>query len=354
VRAARTSRVRRFTGSGSSGRTTASVGGLTVSAYGISSSGARGRHQAALTVPQFSVGAVSEGAARQHVSRGPRVHAGTVEWADGLPAKPPSAAGCTRPQVNLEARGAPPAQLHLSDARRASRPAWRRGVPRGPAHLHCLAATVSATLGPTGAPGFAGAGSPQSRGARILRRAVSGDDGNARVSTQSLGQCRRRTVRQQINDTVLLQIDQDGAVGAPFAQSPVIDAEHPRLSMRRQRYPMHQSQERVGTGRHGQRLPGAPLRLLRRPSCLRRTAHWPVAGSVGLAGEALGADAPRRCGERMLDCSGAVVAEEGREASRHVRHCHSSPRLIRASAPAARSWACGSPRGRGPASASTA
>lgn len=89
-------------------------------------------------------------------------------------------------------------------------------------------------------------------GAGILRRAVACDHLDPWPLPQPAGQRGRSAVRQEINHPTPLQIDDDRAVAASTAFRPVIDADHARSSLVRQRQSVEQAQHGVGAGRHGQ------------------------------------------------------------------------------------------------------
>src|SRR4051812_21031546 len=60
-------------------------------------------------------------------------------------------------------------------------------------------------------------GRPDRDAAGILARAVAGDDRDPWSLLQPNGQCRRSAVRQQVDDTMPLQVNDNRAVAAPFA-----------------------------------------------------------------------------------------------------------------------------------------
>ena len=97
-----------------------------------------------------------------------------------------------------------------------------------------------------------GLGSSLCRRTGILGGAVPGEDFHSRVPPQPRSQRRCRAIRQQFDDTVRLQVDEDGPVSASFAQGPVINTEHPRSFRSGQWSAAHQAQERVRAGRHSQ------------------------------------------------------------------------------------------------------
>ena len=85
----------------------------------------------------------------------------------------------------------------------------------------------------------------------VRTRAITGDQFDFWMAFQPLGQGRRISVWQQVDDLVPLQVDEDGAVALPFAPGPVIDAQ---LSNRgRGRYhPPQLGQQGIGTDRTSQ------------------------------------------------------------------------------------------------------
>gem|GEM_PF-2751652 len=150
-----------------------------------------------------------------------------------------------------------------------------------------------------------GVGCPLRRCARILRRGCCRHDFDARMAPEPGSQRGSGPVGEQVDNTVRLHINQEGAVGASFTPGPVIHAQHPGRSGRRQRGAVHQSQERVGTRRHGQgpQQPGAgfgPGRQTYRALGPRESARAP-----GTRGE----QARQAFGERAARALRIVTAE---------------------------------------------
>ena len=71
-----------------------------------------------------------------------------------------------------------------------------------------------------------GVGSALTDPIRIGTGAITRDDFDAGMSAQPGRERRRFTVRQQVDDLVLLQIDQDGAVVMATPPCPVVDTEY--------------------------------------------------------------------------------------------------------------------------------
>ena len=69
-------------------------------------------------------------------------------------------------------------------------------------------------------------GSTLPRGLRVGGSTITADDLDARMRLEPLHQRLCVPSWQHIDDAVLLEIDQDGAVAMAFAERPVIDAEH--------------------------------------------------------------------------------------------------------------------------------
>ena len=88
--------------------------------------------------------------------------------------------------------------------------------------------------------------------ARVFGRAVARDKPDLRLPSKPGGERRGRTVRQEVEGTPAFEVDEDGPVGAPFAQRPVVDANNARPALRRQRQSADGLQQRRGAGGHGE------------------------------------------------------------------------------------------------------
>ena len=76
--------------------------------------------------------------------------------------------------------------------------------------------------------------------------AVTADHLHLRVSAEPGGEGVSRTVGEQIDNPMPLQVDQDGAEIAPFPTRPIVDPQHPHRSRGREGSPADQAQERAG------------------------------------------------------------------------------------------------------------
>jgi hypothetical protein len=90
-------------------------------------------------------------------------------------------------------------------------------VPQGVAHV-CEQVPAIGDLGSLGRtlPGAVG----------VDAGAVTGDHLDAWVTLKPAGQGRGRAVWQEVDDTVLLQVAEDGAVALPAPPCPIIHAQH--------------------------------------------------------------------------------------------------------------------------------
>jgi hypothetical protein len=78
------------------------------------------------------------------------------------------------------------------------------------------------------------------------------DDLDPRTVLQPGRQRCRRSVWQQVDEAVLLQIDQDGPIGVALPFRPVVDSEHAWCGCRHHRRPADQAEQCGWTGRHPQ------------------------------------------------------------------------------------------------------
>lgn len=79
-------------------------------------------------------------------------------------------------------------------------------------------------------------------GLSVGRSAITTDDLDAGMRLEPLHQRLRVPSRQHLDDAVLLEIDQDGAVAMAFAKRPIVDAEHPWRRLLGNRDPANQAQ----------------------------------------------------------------------------------------------------------------
>src|SRR5690349_8320072 len=95
-----------------------------------------------------------------------------------------------------------------------------------------------------------GVGSPLTDTVRAGTRAITRDDFDTRMSAQPGRECRRLTIRQQVDNLVLLQINQDGAVAMATPPRPVVHSEYAWRA--RRGFAGHGDsygpQQRIGTG----------------------------------------------------------------------------------------------------------
>jgi hypothetical protein len=95
-----------------------------------------------------------------------------------------------------------------------------------------------------------GVGSTLTDPVRVGTSAITRDDFDPRMNAQPGRERRRLTIRQQVDNLVLLQIDQDGAVTMAAPPRPVV---HPEYAWRARRGFAghgggHAPQQRIGTG----------------------------------------------------------------------------------------------------------
>ena len=70
-----------------------------------------------------------------------------------------------------------------------------------------------------------GLGSTEAGTTGVLGRAVPGHDFDVRSLQEPVGQRRRGAVREEVDDTVPIQVHHDGAVAAALPHRPVVDAD---------------------------------------------------------------------------------------------------------------------------------
>ncbi len=135
------------------------------------------------------------------------------------------------------------------------------------------------------------------RAAGVFGRAVARDDPDPRPAPQPVRERRAGAVRQQIGDAPPLQVDQDGAIGAPLLERPLIDPQDTGRRAHRERPAPHEAQHRVGAHRHGQarREPRPGLAAQRDPDPPLSLGQPPRAAGTGReqTRQALGEGAPR-------------------------------------------------------------
>jgi hypothetical protein len=88
------------------------------------------------------------------------------------------------------------------------------------------------------------------RTARIVRRAITGNDFDPWVCTQPRRHRLCGALGQQIDRPLLLEIDQDRAIDPALTEGKIIDAEHPRRWLGRDRGPAQNPEDRIATERH--------------------------------------------------------------------------------------------------------
>ena len=97
-----------------------------------------------------------------------------------------------------------------------------------------------------------GPGSAHGDAARVLGRAIARHELDLRLTSEPSSQGRSRAVRQETDGTSAFKVDQKGGVGPPLAQGPVIDTNHVRPGLGRERQATNTPQQRSGAGRHGE------------------------------------------------------------------------------------------------------
>ena len=88
--------------------------------------------------------------------------------------------------------------------------------------------------------------------AGILGGPVPRDHADRVVLAEPCRQGLRRAIRQQVDDMVLLQVDQDGAVGLPFPARPIVNTQDPRRGADWKGNGAHEPENGVGTDGHAQ------------------------------------------------------------------------------------------------------
>ena len=122
-------------------------------------------------------------------------------------------------------------------------------------------------------------------------------DADPRPAPQPPRQGRGGAIRQEVGDTPPLQVDQDGPVGAPLLERPIVGPQDAGRRTRRERQAPHEAQHRGGAHRHGQarREPRAGLAAERDPDPRLGLGQPPRAAAAGReqTRQALGEGAPR-------------------------------------------------------------
>ena len=139
----------------------------------------------------------------------------------------------------------------------------------------------------------------------ILRTAIAGDDGNARVLVQPGREGGSRTVWQQVNRLMAFHIDQQGAVGLPFAKGKIINTQDARGRSGK-------VWRTFGEAQHGAWAHGHPL--ARGNACADLTTHFERQLAL-FGGQATGASCRRgnRCGKSFgkdAALTGMIAAKE--------------------------------------------
>ncbi|KQP05931.1 hypothetical protein ASF26_21715 [Methylobacterium sp. Leaf93] len=75
------------------------------------------------------------------------------------------------------------------------------------------------------------------------------------MATQPRGNRHTGSVRQEVDGTSPVEIDEERAVGLSLADGPVIDSYRSQRTDRRQRHAVHETQHRIGACGHRQ-MPG--------------------------------------------------------------------------------------------------
>ncbi|GJE65052.1 hypothetical protein LNAOJCKE_2260 [Methylorubrum aminovorans] len=123
--------------------------------------------------------------------------------------------------------------------------------------------------------------------AGVLGRTIARHEPDLRLAAEPCGPRLGRAVGQQVERSSAFEIDDDGAVGPPLAQRPVINADDARSRWLRQRHSPDRPQQGRGTGRHGQVSEqaggGLPTKCETGPGLCRSQP----AGALGMAGEQL-------------------------------------------------------------------
>jgi hypothetical protein len=131
----------------------------------------------------------------------------------------------------------------------------------------------------------------------VLRRAIPDDGPDPRPAPQPPRQGRGGAIRQEVGDAPPLHVDQDGPVGAPPLERPIVDPQDAGRRTRRERQAPHEAQHRGGARRHGQvrREPRAGLAAERDPDPRLGLGQPPRAAGAGReqTRQALGEGAPR-------------------------------------------------------------
>jgi hypothetical protein len=111
---------------------------------------------------------------------------------------------------------------------------------------------------------------------------ITADDLDPGLRSQPLGECFGRSIRQQVDRSMTLVIDQNRAVGAAPLPSPVVHPHDSRRRCRRQRQSMNQPQQRHATGGPMQAgaQPSTRSTTERQPDLLQARAQWHSPTSV--------------------------------------------------------------------------
>src|SRR5687768_9359787 len=88
----------------------------------------------------------------------------------------------------------------------------------------------------------------------LSARATSSDNLHLRMTAQPRGHRCGLAIWQEIRDAVLLQVDNDGAVGPPLAPRPLVDADYPGHGRRGRRTVADDPLQGIGADGDGQSL----------------------------------------------------------------------------------------------------
>lgn len=85
---------------------------------------------------------------------------------------------------------------------------------------------------------------------RVLGRAITRDDRDMRLTAQPRRDARGGAVGQEVDWASALQVDDNGAVGTPFPEGPVVDTDDAWRVRCGQRQAPYQAQHGIGACRH--------------------------------------------------------------------------------------------------------
>jgi hypothetical protein len=106
--------------------------------------------------------------------------------------------------------------------------------------------------------------SPVAGSCGIVTRSITTDELNVRMGLEPTFQVPGGTIRKQIDDSMILKVDQNGAIGDVATKRPVIYPKMGRCGMRCQWCPTNEPQESIRATRYLQNRSNVRTRL-RRP-----------------------------------------------------------------------------------------